>query len=102
MTYRLRYVYQKKRNILTIFYRQLAKVLENKNINVNFYPDSAVGEIACVDRQESELVLSQETLSAYSDQGDSQKTIPYTDDVGFRIRLMIFSLIYGNLIMNIR
>ena len=37
-----------------------------------------------------ELDISQETQSACSDVEDSQETIPYTDDMGLRIRLILF------------
>lgn len=53
---------------------------------------------------EAEMDSSQETQSAYSDVGDSQDsqaTLPYTDEVGFRIRLIRqWSLVHCTGIIN--
>ena len=51
-----------------------------------------------LDSSQFELDTSQETSSACSQVGDSQETIPYTDDVGLQIRLSLCSLkfIYNN------
>ena len=51
------------------------------------FPDSSNGAL---DSSLIELEMSQETLSACSEIGDSQETIPYTDDIGLRIRLIFF------------
>ena len=51
------------------------------------FSDSSIGAL---DLCHIELDISQETQSACSDVGDSQETIPYTDDMGLRIRLILF------------
>ena len=45
----------------------------------------------CFDHQEEELKISQ-TLSAYSEVGDSQETIPYTDVMGRYGKIVYFKL----------
>ena len=68
-----------------------ALILHEKLLIVqkNFlFSDSSIGAF---DSSVIELDTSQETLSASSEVGDSQETIPYsyTDDVGLRIRLSL-------------
>ena len=59
-------------------------VLFRKNL---LFSDSSIGAL---NSSHIELVISQETLSACLDVGDSQETIPYTHDMGLRIRLIFF------------
>ena len=49
--------------------------------------DTSIGALVS---SQMELEASQETLSVRSEVGDSQETIPYTDDMGLRIRLSLF------------
>ena len=45
----------------------------------------------CLDHQEAGLKISQ-TLSAYSEVGDSKETIPYTDVMGRYGKVVFFKL----------
>ena len=62
---------------LKIFHFQTRQSLDSSHVET----------MNCVNQPEAELEMSQETLSACSEIGDSQETIPYTDDMGLRIRL---------------